>query len=85
MNDRNSVIQQIQESLGSEPSVAERIYESMQLNGAIIHEASGPRLPDDIDLTAEYRKVFPVTAKEILRDVAASWAGVKFRRIKEQP
>jgi hypothetical protein len=83
MNDRDSVIQQIQESLDIELSVAEEIYDSMHRNGVIVHEASGPRLPDDINLTAEYYKVFPLTTEEIMRDVAASWAGVEFRRIKE--
>lgn len=80
MNDRDSVIQQIQESLDSDFSLAEKVYDSMHLNGVIIHDASGPRLPDGIDLIAEYYKVFPLTTKEILDDVAASWAGVKFRR-----
>jgi len=81
MNDRDSVIQQIQESLDSDFSLAEKVYDSMRLNGVIIHDASGPRLPDGIDLIAEYKKVFPLTTKEIMRDVAASWAGVKFRRM----
>jgi transcriptional regulator of met regulon len=83
MNDRDSVIEQIQESLGSDFSLAEKVYDSMHLNGVIIHDASGPRLPDGIDLIAEYYKVFPLTTKEVMRDVAASWAGVEFRRIKE--
>jgi hypothetical protein len=82
MNDRNTVIQQIQEGLGWDFSheEAEQVYENMQLNGVIIHDTSGPRLPDGIDLNAEYGKVFPLTTKEVMRDVAASWAGVKFVR-----
>jgi hypothetical protein len=56
MNDRDSVILQIQESLDSDFSLAEKVYDSMHLNGVIIHDANGPRLSDGIDLVAEYNK-----------------------------
>jgi pentatricopeptide repeat protein len=60
MKGRKDLIQQILDGLRGECSrdEAEELYDSMQLNGIIIHDASGPRLPDDIDLIWEYDEVF---------------------------